>query len=227
MIPDLSLEDAYNYARKKLDATDAIGETLFASKAHLVYQTLMDLFLLRDQKDLGTYFLEVMSQINSLKSKIEATDQWGLFHDFWKLGCSLKGLHGDEAKKIFTELKERRNRYLKQDKTLRSYLIGEKNFEAEVLRNSSVKDINNFIFSLMSDCEDNISLELKKGIEEVAINEAIKEFYESLGYKVEFEFGANIKDSTTDRIVKTLTITVIPEMFSRNAVAMISINNYE
>ena len=189
----------------------------------------MELFSLKDTKSEGEYFVEVMTRINDLKKKITPEGSlFEVFHDFWKLGCSLKALRGEEATKIFLEIKKRRNNSLKKEKNLRSFLVSEKDFEVDgVYRNTASKNMASLVFSFMDDCEDNISMELKKGIGDSDIKKAIKEFYEAKGYAVELGFSINIKNTETGKIAKIITLTVIPEMFTRNSVAMISINNYE
>lgn len=231
MIQNLSIEQAYTYALQKLTVTDTIEKTSFAHSSYLIYQLLMDLYLVKDDKDEGGFYLEVMTKLNDLKKRILPPDAQLFnpqFHDFWKLGCTLKGLSGVRGEEIFSELKKRRNHSLKQQNTLWSYLISEKNIEADKLNNTEASSFNNFIFSLMTEC-DNMSIELKSNIKESDIEAAIIEFYERQGFIVRDDepFHIRFLEKGTQKIRKSVTLTVIPPLlFNKNSVAMISVKNY-
>lgn len=224
-------EDAYKYALEKLAEADNIENGPYANKVHLIYQTLMDFCLLKNTESVDAFIVRVKSKIYYVAQKIlRKNNPIFDFHEFMRLGCLIKGLTDEEASLLFLEFKKRRNKSLQKQKTLQSYLLCDKDFEAEdINRIFPEKFMHDVVFEMiMDDTEENICIRLKDSATEDTIAAAISEFYVAQGFKVKKDkFLTNVYERKSGHIRKSVNLSHIEAMNNKSGIALISINNYE
>ncbi len=203
---------------------DSVKKLSYASKFYLVYQVLMDLFSLRNTVSEIEFIILATRKMNHAKKKVVPAGETAtmFFHEFWKLGCSFHGLDDEtKAKEIFTEIKKRRNLWLKEEKSLHAFLVLENDFETdEPCKNVRFKSMEEtFQFE---NCE-NFSIELKPGITRMKIEQAIADFYKEECISEKDNFNVYLIDRITENTKWYVTLTIVPALSAGNEVAAFSI----
>ena len=214
-------------ANRKLHVTDSIEETSYAPKSYLIYQMLMDSYSLKSILDKDEFSTYILRKLEVLKGKIltKGEPSSALFYEFHKLGSILWYRQGKEAEAVFFELKSRRDRWLKDQKSLHSFLIIEKSIETEGVYNNNVSIIIDGYTLHEMEKRSTILIELKEQINQEQVNEFIKEYFESKMYSAykKGNYLVAMKDETDEMSV--ISTTSIKKDSGKNTCILISVND--
>jgi|GEM_PF-1550163 len=207
----------YDYARGILGETDPFTGKHYSGVAFLIYQLLMELFSLRKECNETEYSVKVSRLMYDAKNiypgekeGFDYNEFFRLTNEFVKLGYAIYYLLSEEEQKIFAEIKKRRNDWLNKQKTLRAFLIGEKDFETDDVYNAGRANLlTTGLSTLMDNGDDNFRIELKKGVNEDEVNRAIREYYERRGYTTKINLSIEVFDAN-DGLIKWVTATILP-----------------